>query len=443
MPPQNALSRSPAAAPSGRGGELVLAVYRGLARLLSPAIPIVLARRAKRGKADPKRTPERYGMAGTARPDGRVAWVHAASVGETIAVLPLIERLLARGIGVVFTSGTVTSAAIAAARLPKGAIHQYPPLDVPAYVERFLGHWQPEIAIIAESEVWPATISTLNQRGTPIVIVNGRLSDRSFRRWTRFRSVVAPIFGRVSLVLAQSEEDGRRFAALGARSVVVSGNLKWDAPPLEADLGELARLREAVGGRPAWIAASTHAGEEEMVVAAHRRLQEAMPRLLTVIVPRHPQRGAAVAAILASAGVRGAQRSKGETPDTSSEVYLADTLGELGLFYRLAPIAFIGNSLVKGGGHNPAEATELGAAVVSGPYVENFSDVFARLVAAVPATVVRDSAELAAAIGPLLGDPAIVARWAAAQSAAVGRMKGALEATLTAIEPYLVPKATA
>jgi 3-deoxy-D-manno-octulosonic-acid transferase len=443
MPPPTAPTTSPTAGASSVAAELVLALYRGLGRVLSPAIPVLLARRAVRGKAEAARNAERYGRPAAARPAGRLVWVHAASVGETIAVVPLVERLLGDGFAVVFTSGTVTSAATAATRLPKGAVHQYAPLDVPTYVARFLDHWQPEIAIVAESEVWPATVVALDRRSIPIVIVNGRLSDRSFRRWTRFRAVVGPLFRRLSLVLAQSDEDGRRYTALGAPAVVVSGNLKWDAPPLAADLAELARLREAVGGRPAWVAASTHAGEEEIVIAAHRRLKQTVPRLLTVIVPRHPPRGDDVAAVLAAAGLKVARRSRGETPVGESEVYLADTLGELGLFYRLAPIAFIGNSLVAGGGHNPAEATELGAAVVSGSHVENFADVFARLAAAVPATIVENEAGLAAAIAPMLADPAIAARQAAAQARALAGLKGALDATSAALRPYLAAKATA
>jgi 3-deoxy-D-manno-octulosonic-acid transferase len=268
------------------------------------------------------------------------------------------------------------------------------------------------------------------------------LSDRSFRRWRRFRPLVAPLFARLSLVMAQSEDDAARFSALGSPRVAVSGNLKWDAPPLPADPAELRRLKNAIVGHPAWLAASTHAGEEDVVAVAHQKLRQTVPRLLTIVVPRHPERGEELAAALAARGLRVARRSRGEPPG-GSELYLADTLGELGLFYRLAPIAFIGNSLVKGGGHNPAEAVELGAAVLSGPHVHNFAEVFERLAAAVPAIMISDAETLAGAVGPLLADPALAARQAAAEAAALAPLKGALDATTAALRPFLAAKAAA
>jgi 3-deoxy-D-manno-octulosonic-acid transferase len=442
MPRPIALTRSSGAGLSGLASGLALAAYSGIVRAASPAVPLLIARRSATGKADPARTGERYGHAAQPRPVGRVAWVHAASVGETVAVLPLVQRILDQGLAVIFTSGTVTSAAIAAARLPAGAVHQYAPLDVPSYVARFLDHWRPEIAIVVESEVWPATVTALHRRGVPLIIVNGRLSDRSFRRWRRFRPLVAPLFARLSLVLAQSGDDAARFGALGAPRVLVSGNLKWDAPPLAADPTELARLDRAIAGRPAWFAASTHAGEEEIVIAVHRKLAARMPRLLTVLVPRHPDRGDALAGLLAGGGLSVARRSRGEMPG-ASDVYLGDTLGELGLFYRLIPIAFIGNSLIAGGGHNPAEAVELGAAVLSGPHVHNFAEVFERLAAATPGLFVSDAETLAAAVAALLADRALAARQAAAGVAALAPLKGAFAKTTRALQPYLAAKAAA
>jgi 3-deoxy-D-manno-octulosonic-acid transferase len=422
-------------------GALAFAAYRGLAAVLSPAIPLVIARRVAAGKADAARTAEHYGKASRPRPAGRVAWVHAASVGETLALVPLVARVVAAGFSVVFTSGTVTSAAIAAERLPQGAVHQYAPLDVTRYVRHFLDHWRPDVVIVAESEVWPATITALARRAVPVVIVNGRFSDRSFARWRRVRGIAAPLFARLSLVLAQSADDAARFAAMGARNVAVTGNLKWDAPPLAADPAELQRLKAAFAGRPVWLAASTHAGEEEIVAAAHQALAATHGDVLTLLVPRHPQRGDAVAGVLASAGLATARRSRGEVPTASIAVYLADTLGELGLFYRLAPVAFIGNSLVDGGGHNPLEAVQLAAAVLYGPHVKNFADVFARLDAASPAARVTDAATLASAVAALLADPAAARRLAEAQRAAFGGLGGALDATMAALAPYLALRA--
>jgi 3-deoxy-D-manno-octulosonic-acid transferase len=344
------------------------------------------------------------------------------------------------GWGVVFTSGTLTSAAIAAERLPMGAVHQYAPLDVGPFVERFLNHWRPEVAIVAESELWPSTLGVLARRKIPVVIVNGRLSDRSFPRWRRFRALVAPLFARISLVLAQSAEDAKRFTELGAAAVIATGNLKWDAAPLPADAGELRRLRSAIGARPVWLAASTHAGEVEIIASVHRALAATHPRLLTIVVPRHPSRGADVATVLAAAGSPPARRSKGDAVTADTQVYVADTLGELGLFYRLVRFTFLGNSLITpGGGHNPLEALQLGTAVISGPYVHNFADVFARLRRAAPDATVADAGRLTAAVDALLRDPTAAKRLAANQAEALGGMTGALEATFAALRPYLPP----
>ena len=267
----------------------------------------------------------------------------------------------------------------------------------------------------------------LAHRAIPMVIVNGRLSDRSFPRWRRFRLAVAPLFGRLPLVLAQSGEDAARFSTLGARNVVATRQPQvgfcrrarcrsWPSWPAS---------RAAIGSRPVWLAASTHAGEEEIAVATHRAIAAARPGLLTLLVPRHPQRGDAVAAMLAAAGMRVARRSRGEAIIATTEVYLADTLGELGLFYRLVPVAFIGNSLVAGGGHNPVEAVQLGAAVVYGPHVENFSEVFARLDRAWAAARVADASGLAAIVGALIADPAKAQAAVATEAAGFAGMTGA------------------
>jgi 3-deoxy-D-manno-octulosonic-acid transferase len=441
MPPPNAPIRSPTGGLVDFASATALAAYRGLAFAVSPALPWLIARRAARGKADPERTQERFGRPSVQRPAGRVAWLHAASVGETLALVPLVSRIVAQGFAVVFTSGTLTSASLAARVLPAGAVHQYAPLDVTPYVNRFLDYWRPEIAIVAESELWPVTITILYRRGIPMVIVNGRLSDRSFPRWQRFRAAVSPLFARLALVLAQSPEDAARFSALGARHVVDTGNLKGDAPPLGADPVELTHLRAAIAGRPVWLAASTHAGEEEVVAAAHRSIAASTPGLLTLLVPRHPERGEAVQAVLAAAGLNSSRRSCGEPVTPATDIYVADTLGELGLFYRLAPVAFLGNSLTPpGGGHNPLEAIQLGAAVVTGPEVNNFTDVFARLAQATPGETVIDGGTLASLVATLLADPAATARRAAAQATVLAGLTGALDATLEALKPYLAAK---
>jgi 3-deoxy-D-manno-octulosonic-acid transferase len=386
---------------------------------------------------------ERYGRASAPRPPGRLIWVHAASVGETNAVMPMIARLTDYGFSVVFTSTTVTSAEIAAARLPDGAIHQFVPFDIAPYVERFLRYWRPQLAIFVESELWPMMITRLARHSIPQIIVNARLSANSFRNWSRFRWIAAPLLSRIDLCLAQSRQDGDHFTALGAPNVVVTGNLKWDAPPLDADPGELARLRSAIGARPVWVAASTHDGEERIVADAHRLVRERRPNLLTIIVPRHPVRGDAIRSMLAADGLAVAQRSRGEPLDERADIYLADTLGELGLFFRLAPVAFLGNSLAAHGGHNPIEPIRLNTAVLHGPHVHNFAEVYERLDRAVPTGPVTDAAGLAGAILAWLDDPAAAAAHAERAARALAPLTGALEATVSALQPHLAGKATA
>lgn len=425
-------------------GEAVLGAYRLAGRAARPLVPGVLSARAGRGKEDSRRIGERYGTASAARPDGRVVvWVHAASVGETNAVMPLVARLTERGCHVIFTSTTVTSAAVAERRLPPDAIHQFGPLDITPFVDRFLAHWKPDLAIFVESEIWPTVIQRLDRLGIPLAIVNGRLSERTFRGWRRFVWFARAVFSRIGLALAQSEEDGARFRALGARRVTVTGNLKFDVPPLAAEPDEVERLLTDIGQRPVWVAASTHAGEEEFIADAHRRLRAKHPGLLTVIVPRHPERGDEVRALLAARRLSVAQRSRGEPLVREADVYLADTLGELGLFYRVAPIAFLGGSLVATGGQNPIEPVMLDTAVLHGPHVHNFAEIYGHLDRAAPAAPISDGASLAAAVSALLTDPRAASDRARAAAAALKPLAGALEATLRALDPWLALRAAA
>jgi 3-deoxy-D-manno-octulosonic-acid transferase len=403
-------------------------------------VPLVLSARVFRGKEDPARTGERYGRPSLKRPPGRLIWVHAASVGETNAALPLVERLTAAGFPVLFTSTTITSARIAAARLPKDAVHQFGPLDVPAYLDRFLDHWRPYFAVFVESEIWPNVIRRLEQAVVPLVIVNGRMSDRSFRRWRTFGAVARTVLSHVSLVLAGSEEDGRRFRALGARRVEATGNLKFDTPPLAADEAEVARLKVAIGGRPVWVAASTHEGEEAIAAAAHALLRDRYPDVLTIVVPRHPVRGAAIRDMLAAERLSVAQRSRREMPARDTDIYLADTLDEMGLIFRVAPVAFLGGSLVANGGHNPIEPLRLGAAVLHGPHVFNFADLYELIDRVAPAAPIVDAASLAAAVGDLLADPGAAPALAAKAADALSPLSGALDATMSALKPYLAGK---
>lgn len=420
--------------------EAALTGYQACTSLLRPVVPLLLSMRAARGKEDRARLAERYGTASLPRPDGRVVWVHAASVGETNAALPLIERLVSAGFSVLFTTTTVTSARIAATRLPAGAIHQFGPLDVPAFVDRFLAHWKPGLVLFVESEIWPATMRRLELAGVPLVVVNGRMSDRAYRRWQTLGPMSRVVFRKLALVLARTDEDAARYRALGAGAVAVSGNLKFDALPLVAEEGELAALRAAIGSRPVWLAASTHEGEEEAVAAAHRALRANHPDLLTVVVPRHPARGDKVRAVLASAGFTVAQRSRGEPLTAGTDVYLGDTMDEMGLFLRLAPVCFLGGSLAVIGGHNPIEPIRLHVPVVHGPHVASFADLYRVIDAAVPAARIAEPSALANAVAPLLDQRSERARWVQEQAAALAPLSGGLDATMAALAPYLDPE---
>lgn len=418
---------------------MMAVLYRLLTTAAGPAIDRLLARRLKRGKEHPVRLPERRGVPGAARPPGPLVWVHGASVGEALSVLPLIERLLAArpGLHVLLTTGTVTSAALMAERLPPRAVHQFVPVDRPAWVRRFLDHWRPDLALWMESEFWPNLLLETQRRGVPTVLVNGRISERSFAAWQRLPSLIAKLLKGFTLVLGQTEGDRARLEALGAPQTAFLGNIKFSAPPLPAADDALDALRAAAGPRPLWLAASTHAGEEAIAWQVHRRAAVAHHGLLTVIVPRHPERGPAIAVELEAAGARVARRSSGRLPDTATDVYVADTLGEMGLFYRLARVVFVGKSLCGGGGQNPLEPARLGCAVLLGPRTENFADIAGRMVAAGAARRVADAGELAEVVSGLLG--AATEREALGQAAATfaGAEAGALDRVLERLGPLL------
>jgi 3-deoxy-D-manno-octulosonic-acid transferase len=415
-----------------------LSAYRLLSAAATLLAPLFLAYRLSRGKEHRARVRERRGEARFARPNGALVWVHGASVGELVAALPLIERIAARGLSVLVTSGTITSGGIAKQRLPRGVIHQFVPLDVPRYVRRFLDHWRPDLALFVESDLWPNIVLEASARGVPMIVVNGRLSENSFRRWRRLPAMIVNLLGRLDLCLAGTPADASRFGELGAPRIITTGNLKFDAPGLPADRAKLVELQDTIGSRPAIAAASTHAGEESVVIAAHRRLRGNFPGLLTLIAPRHPERGTGVRELAAAAGLKAALRSRGERPDAATEIYVADTVGELGLIYRLAPVVFIGGSLVRHGGQNPIEAAKLGTAILHGPHVWNFAEIYAALDAAHGAERVADAGRLTAALAAWLNDPAACARSADAARAAVDALGGALERTLQSLEPYLM-----
>jgi 3-deoxy-D-manno-octulosonic-acid transferase len=415
-----------------------LRAYRWLMGAAAPLAPLLFSHRLRRGKEHPARLRERRGETEVRRPPGPLIWVHGASVGEVNAVLPLIERLCAQNFSVLVTSGTVTSAQLAEQRLPDGGIHQFVPLDAPRFVARFLDHWQPNLGLFVESDLWPNLILSCSERGIPLMLVNGRLSERSFKRWRAVPGTIAALLKRFDLCMVQSAAAAERYAELGSSHVLTTGNLKLDVPAPPADEAKLRTMKLATGGRPIIAGASTHPGEEGTFIDAHRRLRQSFPALLTILVPRHPERGAGVVEIATAAGLRASMRSRGQLPDARTEIYVADTLGELGLVYRLAPIVFMGGSLASHGGQNPIEAVKLGAAILHGPHVWNFAEIYAALDAAQGAEQISDASKLAVRIGAWLKDPASRDATAAAGLQTVNRLGGALERTLGALEPYLL-----
>lgn len=413
--------------------------YRLAARAAAPALRVLLTSRTRAGKEDPARIAERRGIAGAARPDGPLVWIHAASNGEARSALGLVDRLLRRrpDLTVLFTTFTLTAARMLGETLPPRAVHQFVPLDVPAWIARFLDHWRPDAAIWVEGELWPNLVGLTAARGIPMAFVNARISERSFRRWRAAGAILAPPLVAFAVVLAQSEADAERLRALGARDARFLGHLKFDGAELAIDPDALRRLREATAGRKLWLAASTHAGEEEVVVEAHRLLAASRPALLTVLVPRHARRGDDVAAVLRHAGLATARRSAGALPRPDTAVYLADTMGELGLFYRLTGIAFIGASLVPKGGQNPLEAAQLGCALAFGPHMTNCRDIADALIVAGAAVEIRDASSLATRIAALLDDGAARARAAQAALAVAASGRGATDRVMAALEPLL------
>ncbi|WP_117190831.1 lipid IV(A) 3-deoxy-D-manno-octulosonic acid transferase [Rhizobium terrae] len=415
-----------------------LLAYRVAGIALYPLVGSYLAYRAMKGKEDRSRRLERLGFASLARPRGPLVWVHAASVGETIAIMPMIRELRRREIHVLLTTGTVTSAALVQSRLADEVIHQYVPLDVKFPVKRFIAYWKPDACITAESEIWPTTIAELARRHIPQIRVNARISDRSFDRWHNRLSIAEALFGRMSLVVAQSDLDAERFRDLGAWPVIVSGNLKSDTDPPPCDEAVLAAYRRQIGNRSTWAAISTFEGEEKSVAAVHKALKPKNGQL-TILVPRHPDRADAIEAMLKEAGLTVARRSRKDVLTPETDVFLGDSIGEMGLYLRLTEIAFVGKSLASEGGQNPLEPAMLGCAVLSGPHVQNFRDAYQHLVRKGGARIVKDTEMLAKAVHYLLVNDLARVKMVDAGHDAMEEMRGALSKTVKALEPYINP----
>jgi 3-deoxy-D-manno-octulosonic-acid transferase len=416
-----------------------IAAYRALTWAAGPLIHRYMQRRLNAGREDPQRFRERFGDASATRPNGPLVWLHASSVGESLSMLSLIERLRRERpeVVILMTSGTVSSARILENRLPPGVIHQFVPVDRMSWVRRFLDHWQPDLVLWVESEFWPGVLSEVKRRAIPAMLMNARISARSWRGWRRAPWMIRRILQTFDLCMAQTELDAERLRDLGAVNIACPGNLKFAAEPLPADPDTLAALEAATAARPRWLAFSTHPGEEETIAAAHRILVRNLPDILTIIVPRHPARGPEIENILAASGTTVSVRSRSQLPDKNIGFLLADTMGELGVFFRLTDIAFVGGSLVPHGGQNPIEPARLGCAIVHGPHMENFLAIEGELNTAGASSVATTAEEIAREVGTLLSNAGMrQRRVAAARSVADGKFS-IMDAVFMHLDPVL------
>ncbi|WP_420402641.1 3-deoxy-D-manno-octulosonic acid transferase [Nisaea sp.] len=383
---------------------MIFRIYSGAMRLATPLLEHLLKRRLARGKEDPARIGERRGQASLQRPAGALFWVHGASVGECQTALVLIERLLARdpALNVLLTSGTLTSARLMADRLPQRAMHQFLPLDQPDWIGSFLDHWEPDAAIFVESDLWPNLVLSARRRRIPLILANARMSKGSFERWRRLSIFTGRLFSDFSLILASNPAQKAGFEGLTRAPVLCVGNLKRAASALTTDPAKLSALRDAVGERPVFLAASTHAGEEEAAAEAHRIAAAARPDVLTIIAPRHPSRGSEISAMLEAQRFRCARRSEGVLPAPETEIYIADTLGEMGTLFELSDTVFVGGSLIPVGGHNPLEPAHFAKPVLFGQLMAKNADIASDMIEARAALEIADAKDLGRRLRDLL-----------------------------------------
>ena len=382
-------------------------LYKSIMTIGFPIIELILLLRVKKNKEDFGRLNERRGISILQRPEGELIWVHASSVGESMAALSLIERLVSSETerNVLVTTSTLTSAQLMMDKLPDRAFHQFTPIDRPAFVKRFFKHWKPDLLLIMESEFWPVQINTAKKFGIPIIAVNARLSEKSFLRWRIATSLSSTIFEDLSLVISTNKEQGSRFSKLGAKNVVVSGNLKRSAPKLNVDLNVTGVLSEQIGNRPVWLAASTHIGEDRPIMEVTNRLLDRFPNLLTIVAPRHPNRGKDIAELGSKMGLKVARRSCGEEIVRETQLYIADTLGEMGLFFHISDTVFVAGSLVPVGGHNPIEPAHFDCAIIFGNLMFKNQEVADEMLSERAALKVHDDKELFNTLAHLLSEP--------------------------------------
>lgn len=383
-----------------------LPVYRHITRIGAPLVTLYLKYRLSKGKEDPVRFGERFGQASKPRQDGTLIWFHAASVGEATSLLKLIEHVtsLSPNTQLLLTSGTVTSAKLLASILPAHVIHQFTPVDTPQAVGAFLDHWKPDIAVFTESELWPNILLESHARGVKLALVNARMSEKSFNYWQHQPEMITAMLGCFSFVTAQTSVDVSRYKTLGAANVLELGNLKYDAEPLDCDEDLLKRIRTQIAGRPCIVAASLHPGEDELLVSTHATLEKTFPNLLTIIIPRHPERGSGMTESAKALTSNVGRRSQGDLPDAQTQIYIADSIGEMGLWYQLADIVIMGGSFIAHGGQNPLEPIRLHRPVIAGPHMFNFAEIVAQLLNIHALVQVENADALASHCTQLLND---------------------------------------
>ncbi|WP_273719069.1 MULTISPECIES: lipid IV(A) 3-deoxy-D-manno-octulosonic acid transferase [Bartonella] len=415
-----------------------LLTYRMIGFCLCPVIPFYLFFRAIRGKEEWCRKKERLGKSSLLRPQGSLVWLHAASVGETLALVPLINHILSLKINVLLTTGTVTSSSLVKKHFGNRLIHQYAPLDLDFAVRRFIRHWKPDLVLICESEIWPLRIKELAKMRIPQILVNAHMSERSFKAWQKRRILAKHIFKDIDLAISQNERDAIYYHTLGVKSVTFSGNLKADVFLVE-DKTLLARYRNAIGNRPVWAAISTHEGEEEIAFEVHKIVKNYLPDLLTIIVPRHPERLEDLIKKCDNQSLRFIRRSRNTLPDMNTDILWGDTIGEMGLFLHLSKVSFVGKSLCGKGGHNPLELALLGSAILTGPHVSNFQEIFEQFLTRDAACMVQDTKQLAIQVYKLLTNETLRQEMVDKAHGVATGMAGALERTLKILDPFLQP----
>ncbi|MEM9810886.1 MAG: 3-deoxy-D-manno-octulosonic acid transferase [Pseudomonadota bacterium] len=417
-----------------------LKTYRAASSFLKPVANYALQQRLRAGKEDPHRLDERRGQSTSARPEGKVLWLHGASVGESLSILPLVQALKKRHAGLSFlvTTGTVTSAELMAKRLPPHAIHQYVPVDQPQFVRRFFDHWRPDAALFVESELWPVMLGQAHDRGVPMALINARMSPKSFQSWQSRKRAAQELLSVFDVIIAQNEDNADRFKTLSGRPVEMLGNLKYAAEPLPAAKPDVEQMQAWLGDRGRWLAASTHEGEEIKVLSAHRQILLTDPHSLLILAPRHPARGDEIEELCKAQDFKIARRSKKQPVTETTEIYLADTLGELGVFYSLCDVAFVGGSLAPIGGHNPLEPARLGCAILHGEEIFNFADTYKDMRNTGSAGLVRNERDLAASLERLLSDAKTRQAMAnAARAWSDERAKAVLDGLIDVLDPVL------